>query len=106
MPTEKQTGAVLTRTSRTLHCCLDVRGSLKTMSRRQLTGLFRHADGTKCTADEAKDHLLEALAQGKEVLRKKGTDLFSSRLLIQANPFDGSSQRSEAKINLSPFFSS
>lgn len=30
--------------------------------------MFHHANGTKCTADEAKDHLLEALAQGKEVL--------------------------------------
>jgi hypothetical protein len=52
-----------------MHCCLDVRGSLKTMSKRQLTGLFRHADGTKCTADEAKDHLLEALAQARRCCR-------------------------------------
>jgi len=68
MPTENQPGAVLSATNRTMHCCLDVRGSLKNMSKRQLAGLFRHADGTKCTADESTDHLLEALAQGKEVL--------------------------------------
>ncbi|MNL01444.1 hypothetical protein D3C87_1219140 [compost metagenome] len=68
MPTENQSGAVLGKTNRTIHCCLDVRGSLKNMTKRQLTGMFRRVDGTKCTADEAKDHLLEALAQGKEVL--------------------------------------
>ena len=68
MPTENQPGAVLGKTNRTIHCCLDVRGALKNMTKRQLTGMFRRVDGTKCTADEAKDHLLEALAQGKEVL--------------------------------------
>lgn len=68
MPTENKITAAPASTGRTMHCCLDVRGALKTMSKRQLAGLFRHDDGAKRTADEAIDHLLEALAQGKEVL--------------------------------------
>ena len=52
---------------RTFHIHLSVRGALRDFSKRQLTGMFRNTDGTKCSADEAKDHLLEALAQGKEV---------------------------------------
>lgn len=68
MPTENNPAAACSPVSRTMHCCLDVRGSLKTMTKRQLAGLFRYSNGTKCTAEEATDHLLEALAQGKEVL--------------------------------------
>lgn len=68
MPAENQSSPVLGKTNRTIHCCLDVRGSLKNMTKRQLAGLFRRVDGTKCTAEEAMDHLLDALAQGKEVL--------------------------------------
>lgn len=68
MPTENHSDAVLGATNRTTQRCVDVCGTLKSMSKRPFTHLFRHADGTKCTANEAKDHLLEALAQGKEVL--------------------------------------
>lgn len=53
---------------RTVHCCLDVRGALKNMARRQLDGMFRHDDGRKVSADEAKEHLMDAIAKGYEVL--------------------------------------
>lgn len=52
---------------RTFHIHLSVRGAIRDFSKRQLKGMFR-VDGRECTADEAKAHLLEALAQGKEVL--------------------------------------
>lgn len=55
------------RDGRTFHIHLSVRGALRDFSKRQLKGMFRF-EGRECTADEAKDHLLEALAQGKEVL--------------------------------------
>lgn len=54
--------------SRTIHCCLDVRGALKSMNQRQLVDLFRHDSGRKATADEAKEHLMDAIAKGYEVL--------------------------------------
>jgi hypothetical protein len=41
---------------------------LRDFSKQQLKGMFCFEGGRECTADEAKDHLLEALAQGKEVL--------------------------------------
>lgn len=68
MPTENKPAKPFGPNGRTLHIHLSVRGALRDFSKRQLRGMFHHADGTKCTADEAKDHLLEALAQGKEVL--------------------------------------
>lgn len=54
--------------TRTIHCCLDVRGALKNMTSRQLAGMFRHDDGRKASADEAKEHLMDAIAKGYEVL--------------------------------------
>ncbi|RMP62379.1 MULTISPECIES: hypothetical protein [unclassified Pseudomonas] len=68
MPTENKLADPFGPHGRTVHIHLSVRGAIRDFSKRQLTGLFRHADGTKCTADEAIDHLLEALAYGKEVL--------------------------------------
>jgi len=50
------------------HMCLDVRGAIKNFSKRQLTGMFRRPDGTRLTAEEAKDHLLDHLAEGHEVI--------------------------------------
>ena len=50
------------------HVCLHVRGALKNMKRRELARLFNHADGRALTADEARDHLLDQLSQGREVL--------------------------------------
>ncbi len=54
--------------SRTIHCCLDVRGALKNMTRRQLADLFRHDDGSRATSDEAKEHLMDAISKGYQVL--------------------------------------
>lgn len=48
--------------------CLDVRGAIKNFSRSQLTGMFKRPDGTKLTADEARDHLLDQVALGREVI--------------------------------------
>ena len=60
--------ARLTMAKTTHHIHLCVRGALKNMTRRELGRLFRHADGRACTADEARDHLLDQLSQGREVL--------------------------------------
>lgn len=50
------------------HCCLSVRGALKNMTRRELGGSFRHADGRRMTADEARDALFDELSKGREVI--------------------------------------
>lgn len=55
-------------TWRTFHVHLSVRGAIRDFSKRQLKGLFNLEDGSPCTADQAKDRLLECLAQGREVL--------------------------------------
>ena len=67
MPTENKPSDPLSPKWRTFHIHLSVRGAIRDFSKRQLKGMFR-VDGRECTADEAKDHLIEALAQGKEVL--------------------------------------
>ena len=67
MPTENKPSDPFGPHGRTFHIHLSVRGAIRDFSKRQLKGMFR-VDGRECTAEEAKDHLLEALAQGKEVL--------------------------------------
>lgn len=68
MPTENHQADPFGPNGRTFHIHLSVRGALRDFSKRQLKGIFRLEGGRECTADEAKDRLLEALAQGKEVL--------------------------------------
>jgi hypothetical protein len=68
MPTENQPADPFGPNGRTLHIQLSVRGALRDFNKRQLKGMFQMKGGRECTADEAKDLLLEALAQGKEVL--------------------------------------
>ena len=51
-----------------VHMCLDVRGALKTMTRRELASMFKHDDGRKMTADEARDALMDELSKGHEVI--------------------------------------
>ncbi|WP_249342649.1 hypothetical protein [Pseudomonas rustica] len=68
MPTENQPADPFGPNGRTLHIQLSVRGALRDFNKRQLIGMFHMKGGRECTAGEAKDHLLEALAQGKEVL--------------------------------------
>lgn len=53
---------------KTIHLSLSIRGALKNWSNRMFEGLFRDDDGRTLSASEAKDHLLEQLAQGHEVL--------------------------------------
>lgn len=52
----------------TFHMCLDVRGVLTNWKARQLTGMFKRADGKPSTAEETRAALLDALAAGKTVL--------------------------------------
>ncbi|WP_198045314.1 hypothetical protein [Cupriavidus taiwanensis] len=47
-----------------IHMALDVKGFLANATKRQYRGMFRHDDGRKMTADEAKYHLLDELAKG------------------------------------------
>lgn len=68
MPTDYKPTDSFGSKGRTFHIHLSVRGALRDFSKRQLKGMFRMEGGRECTAEEAKDHLLEALAQGKEVL--------------------------------------
>jgi hypothetical protein len=68
MPTENKPAEPFSTNGRTFHIHLSVRGAQRDFSKRQLKGMFRFEGDRECSADEAKDHLLEALAQGKEVL--------------------------------------
>ncbi|MBN2990349.1 hypothetical protein JWR97_01675 [Pseudomonas cedrina subsp. fulgida] len=67
MPTKSKPVIPFGPNGRTLRIHLSVRGAIRDFSKRQLEGMFS-VDGCDCSADEAKDHMLEALAQGKEVL--------------------------------------
>ena len=69
-----------------VHCCLDVRGALKSFNKRQLAGLFKRPDGTRLTADEAKDHLFDQLAAGREVLPFGDCDNFDYKKGCQGHP--------------------
>lgn len=51
-----------------MHMCQSVRGALRNWNRKMLASMFVHDDGRKMTADEAKDVLLDELAQGHEVI--------------------------------------
>lgn len=54
--------------SRILHMCLSVRGALN-WDKRRLSKLIRHTDtGKWASAAEAKDWLMDHLAQGHEVV--------------------------------------
>lgn len=53
----------------TFHVALSVRGSLKNSSRRELGSMFSNSQtGRRLTADQAKDVLLDHLANGHEVI--------------------------------------
>lgn len=49
------------------HSCVDVSGALK-MKRSNLSVMFRRADGSRLTADEAHGILCDHLSQGHEVI--------------------------------------
>lgn len=61
MPTENKPADPFGPNGRTFHIHLSVRGAIRDFSNRQLKGMLS-VDGRDCTADEAKDHLLEAPA--------------------------------------------
>lgn len=50
------------------HVALDVRGTLRNSRKSELAYLFRRPDGTRLTADEAKEVLMDHIAQGHEVI--------------------------------------
>lgn len=50
------------------HFCLDVRGVLKNWKTSQLRGLFKHPDGRRMSASEARDVLLDELSKGHVVI--------------------------------------
>lgn len=51
-----------------IHMCLNVRGALLNMTDRELMSMFTHDDGRKMTAIEARNALMDELAQGHEVI--------------------------------------
>lgn len=51
-----------------IHMCLSVRGALKNWTKKQMGTLFRHDDGRKMTADEARERLYDELAKGHDVI--------------------------------------
>jgi hypothetical protein len=54
--------------SKTMYMCLNVRGALRNMTKREKRGMFKHDDGRTMTADEADDALMDELVKGHEVI--------------------------------------
>lgn len=52
----------------TFHVHLSVRGYLRGAKNSELDGLFQRQDGSKLSAAEARDYLMDCLANGMEVL--------------------------------------
>lgn len=54
---------------RVVHCCIDVRGLLKSARfPSDYVGMCKHDDGRPMSPDEARDALFDQLAQGREVI--------------------------------------
>ncbi|MCY1275348.1 hypothetical protein D9M69_494460 [compost metagenome] len=68
MPAENQKADPFGPNGTTYHVHLCVRGYLRDASKRELAGMFQRQDGTKLSADEAREYLMDCLAEGKEVL--------------------------------------
>ena len=71
-----------------IHICLDVKGFLKNAPKRQYRGMFLHDDGRQMTPEEAKDHLLDALAQGNEFLPFGKCDNFDPKSGCLGHPVE------------------
>lgn len=68
-------------------CCLDVRGALTTMTKRELGRMFRNATtGKSLNADAARDHLLDQVAQGRKVIPLGPCDNFDYTRGCQGHP--------------------
>jgi hypothetical protein len=52
----------------TAYLCLNVRGALRNMTKREKRGMFKHDDGRTMTADEADNALMDELVKGHEVI--------------------------------------
>lgn len=50
------------------HLCLDIRGVLMNWSNRELQNCFRHDNGRRMSAQEAKYFLMDELAKGRKVI--------------------------------------
>lgn len=53
---------------KTYHVHLCVRGYLRGASKHELAGMFQRQDGTPLSAEEAREYLMDCLAEGKELL--------------------------------------
>jgi hypothetical protein len=51
-----------------IHMSLSVKGALMNFSKKDLSRMFKHEDGRRYTADEAKKTLLDELSQGHEFI--------------------------------------
>jgi len=55
--------------SRSFHVCMNVRGFLKNSTfPKSYTNMFKHDDGRSMTPDEARDALMDELANGHETI--------------------------------------
>jgi len=54
--------------TRSYHMCLDIRGALLNWKNRDFRTLFKHDDGRRMTAAEARLALMEELAKGRKVI--------------------------------------
>jgi hypothetical protein len=84
--------------SRTMHCCLSVRGALnqtKAQMRRMASAFT--VDGVKLqTADQVRDLLLDELSQGHEVLPMADCDNFDYKTGCKGHTHDTAKAEEEA----------
>lgn len=72
-----------------LHASLDVRSYLKA-PKRALRGLFKHPSGTRSmTPDEARDVLMDELANGHEYIPVGPCDNFDFKIGCKGHPATG-----------------
>lgn len=68
-------------------CCLDVRGALHTMTKRELAAMFRDATtGKRLDANAAREHLLNQVALGRVVIPCGPCDNFDYTHGCQGHP--------------------
>ncbi|KAA1006521.1 hypothetical protein FVF58_26065 [Paraburkholderia panacisoli] len=56
--------------------CINVRGFLENLPKKNYRGMFKHADGRSMTADEAKDAPLDVLAKGHNFIPYRNCNNF------------------------------
>lgn len=65
-----------TKTYKTVHMCMDVRGALHNWSDREMQGVFTDADGKPLSIREAKEFLMDEIAKGHRVIPIGDCDQF------------------------------